>query len=310
MDRFPAQSRVCFIGDSITHNNGFVSRIAAHYKLHLPEAKVRIWNNGISGGSARSANLFFDEDVRPIVPTHAAIMLGVNDSDRNALTAPEPERSTRLDTAFEHYCTEMDRLCDRLAALGCQVTLCTPVPYAEFQPNMQDLLPGGNALIFRYAEHVREMARTRGLPLVDYHARMSELYLNEPLYGDEPVHPNEMGHYRMAEYFLRTQGLKIDPYAPLADVQAAAGLTEWAALTAKIRDVYAAEKNFLPDCMTMTSAQKIERIQQLLAEMNARDGQTILAWKTHMFRHYLEIAPHRAASIARLDQMIRDWYPD
>lgn len=309
MCSFPAHARVSFIGDSITHNNGFVSRIAAHYKQHLPEAKVRIWNNGISGGTAKSANQFFDEDVRPIAPTHAAIMLGVNDSDRDALTAPEPERSRRLDIAFEHYCTEMARLCDRLAEIGCRVTLCTPVPYAEFQPTAQKPLPGGNALIFRYAEHVRTMARTRGLPLVDFHARMSELYLNEPLYGDEPVHPNEMGHYRMAEYFLRTQGLSIDPYAPRSDVQAAAGLTEWAALTAKIRDVYATEKNFLPDCMTMTSAQKIERVQQLLAEMN-EDERVSLAWKVQMFQYYLEIEPHRAASVAQLHQIIRDWYPD
>lgn len=309
MKPFDRNARVCFIGDSITHHNGHVSRIAAYYKTHLSEAKVRIWNNGVSGGTARFANLILDSDVCPVAPTHAVILLGVNDSERGLLATNDPARDAKLDMALTRYRTEMIRLCERLKRIGCAIILCTPVPYAEFQHTAQAPLPGGNALIFRYAECVRALARALDCPLVDFHARMSELYLNEPLYGDDHVHPNERGHYRMAEYFLRAQGLEIDSYAPLADVRAAAGLTEWAAHVEKLRDVYATEKIFIPDSESMTFARKMQRVQELIRETETCGNPAeIPPWKPKLLAHYVEIAPQCAAYRAQLDQMTANWY--
>lgn len=300
MHPFPKQARVCFIGDSITHNNGYVSRIAAYYKKNLPELQVRFWNNGVSGGSLRTVDLFFADDVQPVHPTHAVLMLGVNDSDRNALTASEPERSRRLNAAFETYCHRLDHLCDVLYGQNIQAILCTPAPYAEFQQTAQDSLPGGHALILRYAEQVRHVSRERELPLVDYHARLSELYLDEVLYGDDHVHPNDFGHYRMAECFLRAQGLEIAPYAPLAELRASAGLTEWAANVSILRNIFATEWLFISD-YALPLKEKMAQIAKLSA------GNTI-EWKASMFHDYLTYKPQQAELAAKIDRQMEDFY--
>ena len=40
MERFPDNSRVCFVGDSITHNNKYLMHIVACYKEHFPKANI------------------------------------------------------------------------------------------------------------------------------------------------------------------------------------------------------------------------------------------------------------------------------
>ena len=71
MNGFPKNARVCFIGDSITHNNGFVSYISAYYHEYLKDRKVNFYNCGVAGGRTRTALCVMDKDVFPHNPTHA-----------------------------------------------------------------------------------------------------------------------------------------------------------------------------------------------------------------------------------------------
>ena len=254
MQRFSDGARVVFIGDSITAANNFVARVFDYYRTELASAHVTFKNSGVSGGSTRSALDYLEPDVFPFEPTDAVIMLGVNDSNRTVLEQPDSaERRAGLDRAYDTYRVKLRELCDKLTERGIKLTLCTPAPYAEFLATEQPPLVGGHALILRYAEYVRALARELGCGLVDYHARMSELYLDEPLYNADHVHPNDLGHARMAECLLAAQGLTPrelvlgQPPEPISSE-----LAGWREATAKIRTIYAVEwmivKNYaLPD---------------------------------------------------------------
>ena len=103
MNRFPNGARVCFIGDSITHNNLFLAHIVAFYREHFADAKVEFYNCGISGGTLTTTLNCFDEDILPYNPTHAVIMIGINDSDRNALIGAKEYKYYSLELAYNNY---------------------------------------------------------------------------------------------------------------------------------------------------------------------------------------------------------------
>ena len=90
-ESFPQGARVVFIGDSITAGVNYCTRVAAYYKNHLPERNVVFHGAGISGGSCTSALLYYDSYIARFHPTHATVMLGVNDSDRTALNISDEE---------------------------------------------------------------------------------------------------------------------------------------------------------------------------------------------------------------------------
>ena len=300
VESFPAGARVVFIGDSITAGVNYCTRVAAHYKKYLPERKVVFHGAGISGGSCTSALLYYDAQITPFSPTHATIMLGVNDSDRTALTVTDPEAGqTRLDTAFERYCKQMHELLDRLAADGVEVTLCTPAPYAEFFVTGEEPLPGGYALIRRYAEQVRRVAGERGLGLIDFHSYLSERYLTEEIYNPDHVHPNELGQYRMAECVLGSQGLDIDPYQPMEELKAAEPLlAEWNILSGKIAGLYAVEwmvvRNF-----ALPTEEKLALVQSYIDDGRYNDN----PYFRNITKLFMENKPREAEMLTRLDAL-------
>ena len=102
MGAFRENSRVCFMGDSITHNNDAVSHISAFYNKNFKN--VSVFNCGVAGGSIGTLISILDEDVLVHNPTHAVIMAGINDSCRDLLGEPRSkERYDKLVGAFESY---------------------------------------------------------------------------------------------------------------------------------------------------------------------------------------------------------------
>ena len=227
---FPPNARVVFDGDSITYAHDHVARIAAHYKLREPARAVSFWNAGIAGATVPVLLESFADDVARLRPTHVVLMVGINDSDRDALRLDQanPERAGRVERAFARYRDNLPRLLDRIAGIGAETILCTPAPYAEFSPFTNwGKFPGGHALILRYADEVRRTAVERNLPLVDFHAALCERYPAERLFGDDRVHPTAEGHALMARTFLEAQGLDADEFATAEEAAEAAGLRDW-----------------------------------------------------------------------------------
>lgn len=269
MNRFPDGARVCFVGDSITHNNLHVAHIAAYYREHFPEAKVEFYNCGISGASLRCTLNAFDEDIRPYNPTHVVLMIGVNDSGRLALSDKKPEEKyDALEASFALYKERLNTFCARLKEMGAQLTLCTPMPYAEYMESEVTPLQGGYALILAYADYLRGFARENGYPLCDYHAYATKVMMTETIVRPDRVHPTDYGQYHMAKCFLAFQGYELGEEKALpADIEA------WHQVVKKVRNTIATEFFILKADFTTTDEQRMAAIQEwLTTEYNGRNA--------------------------------------
>lgn len=132
MYRFPKNSRVCFIGDSITHLNLSLAYIVDYYRKNLADNKIEFYNCGISGGTVSTALSAFSEDVLPFSPTHTVVCLGMNDSMRDFLNSPKSEKYGKLTKAYRDYKENLSKLADKIESAGSKLILCTPTR----MPNM------------------------------------------------------------------------------------------------------------------------------------------------------------------------------
>ncbi len=261
MNRFPDRARVCFVGDSITHNNRYVAHIVAYYREHFPKAGVEFYNCGTSGATLRCTLNGFDEDIRPYNPTHVVFMMGVNDSGRSLLNDPSENRYDLLVEKFELFKTRLDTLCAMLKEMGTQLIICTPPPYAEYIDSDVTPLPGGSALLLGYADYLKAFAKERGIPVCDLHTDITRAMQTETIYRTDRVHLLERGHYHLAKGFLAFQGLDLGEEKPLpADVQ------EWDEHMGMVRSIFAAEHFVMHDDFTSTNEQRIEAIKQWLEQ--------------------------------------------
>ena len=260
MSLFPKNARVCFLGDSITHNNEYVSRICAYYIENKKELNVKFFNGGTSGGSIRTLLANFDSDVIAHKPTHAVIMIGINDSWRNALNDYERGvyRYSRLKEAFENYKNNLATICEKLDELGVKITLCTPTPYDEYQVSETPALRGGFALIAEYASHVRNFAKEKCYGLCDFHAYISEIAQSEKIINPDRVHPNSLGHYHMAKCFMEYQGENIGEYAPIPEY-----LDEWRNVVERLRNIRATEHLIIHD-YSLSTQEKLEKAKKYI----------------------------------------------
>ena len=256
MERFPKGARVCFVGDSITHANRFVSHIVNYYRTHFPEDGVEFYNCGTSGGTLRTALAVFEEDVVPLRPTHAVLMLGINDSARGHLNTDNPDRYSILEAAYREYQTNLSLYCERLTALGAKITLCTPAPYAEYIESTEPPLRGGAALMLGYSAFLKAFAKERKLPLCDYNGYLTRLLTQggEPLYGPDRVHPTNEGHFRMAQCFLAFQGLT------LSSRELSEEILPWDKAVRSLRDAVATVHFLLHDDFSASPERRMEVI--------------------------------------------------
>lgn len=236
MSRFPDNSRVCFVGDSITHVNKYLMHIVSYYKKNFPDANINFYNCGVAGANLSEQLKILEIDTLSYNPTHIVMMIGVNDCARdNLLNCRSVERYERLKSAFETYKRNLSEICDILKSKGIKIILCTCVPYDEYGEYCTSPLKGGMPLIMSYNEHIREFARENEIALCDYFPYMIERMQTECLYAPDGIHPNDIGHYYMAKCFIESQGLKFEKVA------FSNKLLEWAECVEKIRDIWVCE---------------------------------------------------------------------
>ena len=297
MNGFPKGARVCFLGDSITHNNGFLSRIVDYYHTNLKDRGVNFYNCGVSGGNLRTLLNIFDEDVAIRNPTHAVIMIGMNDSARYFLQdLPRcKERYDKLLNAYETYKVRLSTICDKLEAIGAEIIMCTPTPYDEYQDSATYAYKGGFALLAAYAEYVRSFAKERGYKLCDYHTYISKVAQYEPIISPDRVHPNVDGHYHIAKCFLEFQGFDIGENKPIPEY-----LSEWRTKVEKIRTIHATEDMVVQD-YTLSTEERIEKIKKYLENPPASPYiETFVAYS----KRYLEDKPNQKQLMADIDRLM------
>ena len=96
---------MCFVGDSITHRGLYIAHIATHYRKYYPDSKVEFYDCGISGGNLGNSIKVYEEDTALYEPTHAVLMIGVNDASPYTLCdPPSAERYEKLLAAYNKYC--------------------------------------------------------------------------------------------------------------------------------------------------------------------------------------------------------------
>lgn len=253
MKTFPKNARVCFCGDSITHANLFVSHIVDYYNTNFKDRNVKFYNCGVSGGSLFALFNIFDDDIAVHNPTHACIMIGMNDCGRWLLDEPRgKEKYAHLLERFEIYKKKLSEFCEKLEKMGVEITLCTPTPYDEYQDSETAVLKGGFALLAAYAEYVRNFAREKGYALCDFNSYISEMAQQEGVIRADRVHPTELGHYYMAKKFLMLQGEKLCEYKPFPEY-----MKEWQEKVAILRNIRAAEYLIIRD-YSLTTDERIE----------------------------------------------------
>ena len=110
-------------------------------------------------------------------------------------------------SALEDYAANLRRFVSELRSRNCRVILMTPNPMCWTETLERhypagpflDAPNGGNQLLERYVEAVREIARTEKCPLVDVFRHFNEYERNtggkiQELFLDDGVHPNERGY--------------------------------------------------------------------------------------------------------------------
>lgn len=289
MNRFPYGARVCFIGDSITHNNRFLAHIAAYYREHFPQAKVEFYNCGISGGTLTTTLNSFDEDILPHNPTHAVIMIGINDSNRGALNGAPENKYNALKTAYDKYKIKLDKLLERLKSMNVDVTLCTQMPYAEYIESEETVLRGGSALLLGYADFIKAYAKEYNYPLCDYHSYATRVMQRETIFNPDRVHPTPRGHYYMAKCFLEFQGLDLGDEKELPPE-----IEKWHEVVGYVRNTIATEHFILNDDFTTTQQQRWDAIKDYLE--NEQTGLYVDYFK-QLAKQYQDIKPQQQENI-------------
>ena len=280
MKIFPNNSRVCFIGDSITHKNGYVSYIFDYYIQKYKQKNVTFFNCGISGATAKQQIELLNDDILLYKPTHAVIMLGVNDSRHPLLgEMRDGERYAKLVAAFEEYQKNIEILCNGLREKNVEIILCTPAPYDEFTLSEVPSLKGGYALIQGYSEFIRDFAAKKGIAVCDYHKYMTQIIQSETIYESDHVHPNARGQFYMAKCFLQFQGEDLGDFFPLPQY-----LDEWRDTVKHLRDVYSAEHLMLHSFF-LDSKEGTELIHEYLEKKpNVREVYKYLAQQYFLYK--------------------------
>lgn len=216
MNRFPDHSRVVFIGDSITAAGMWIAHVYDYYLRNFPDADIRFFNAGIAGGSTKSTLKYFDENIMIYRPTHAVIMLGMNDVARNRYDIDNQGKHIYPDHAFRWnpiagYESGMRTIIERLQNLHIGITLLTPTCYDE-STNVRQIDKAGCDAALEYAgEIMRRLAVEYGCEFVNFHAPFCLINAAQTMIQPDRVHPLESGHIVMAQLFLHAQGLVEEP---------------------------------------------------------------------------------------------------
>ncbi|BBA96324.1 hypothetical protein RVR_1571 [Actinacidiphila reveromycinica] len=214
---FEKGSHVLFTGDSITdagrtadrapYGGGYVGLIQALVTAQAPELALRWTNRGISGNTVRDLASRWQADVLDERPDWLCVKIGINDCWRGM------EGNADEAVPVAEYQETLAALLDRAtSATGCRLVVATPY-----------LIEGDRSDPWRiesdrYVAAAREVARAKGLPLVDVQAAFDRVLAHTAPadWAGDRVHPVLAGHAVIARAFLAV-------FAGLAAADAHAG---------------------------------------------------------------------------------------
>ena len=199
--------RVVFYGDSITDQRLYTNYVEAYVVTRFPKLNVSFVHSGwggdrVTGGGGGPIDVRLQRDVIAYKPTVMTIMLGMNDG---AYRAFDPG-------IFETYAKGYQHIIDTVkpALPGVRITAIVPSPYDDVtrEPKFEG---GYNAVLLRYGDFVKELAKKENLGVADLNApvvaMLGKANATDPANAqkiiNDRVHPGAGGHLVMAEALLR-----------------------------------------------------------------------------------------------------------
>ena len=300
MKRFEDNSRVCFVGDSITHTGIFLKYIVSTYRMQFPDSMVEFYNCGIAVGGIGNAVKIFDEDIAIYDPTHIVLMIGINDTGLGLLNEPvSRERYEQFFDNYTKYQNNLERFYSITRERNIKLILCTIMPYAEYIESEVPVYRGGYALIQAYSNFIKEFAKEKNLELCDYYSSAIEGMQSKNLYNPDRVHPNNDGHALMAKTFLSFQGID-----NVKTENCGEDLEAWYKLTQKLRNVIAAEFLNVPNYLEKTGLERQAYIQDLHKKIENGEHHPG-AYFESLINSYVTDKEHQAEYVERVKQFMK-----
>ena len=195
--RLAEEARVAWVGDSITHACRWTRMVENFLLTRYPEKQLRFWNAGVSGDRAGHVLQRWGGDVAAFRPTHAFVMLGMNDGE---VQDWEPRY-------FAIFQRDIEDLCFKLDGLDARATLLAPTPFdpiarARYRPGRA--VPHYDHVLVRYGEWLRRLATKEGKGFVDTHGPLRRANLAMQYASPraslipDGVHPSELGSAHIA----------------------------------------------------------------------------------------------------------------
>ena len=211
---FKKGDRVCFVGNSITHAGEFHHNILQYYVTRFPESPVAFYNCGISGDVTGGVLNRLESDVLVHKPTHAVIMIGMNDVMRylygSAITLSADTLKKRENSLLV-YRKNLDSIVRILIDKKVSVILQKPSIFDQTAKIARPNNLGVNDALKTCADYMQTLADKYKLQTVDYWSIMTEINKtiqqkdsSATVVGADRIHPGATGNLIMAYQFLRT----------------------------------------------------------------------------------------------------------
>jgi lysophospholipase L1-like esterase len=162
---------VVFYGDSITSQKLYTVYTEAFVLTRFPQMRVRFVHSGwsgdrVSGGGIGTVDQRLERDVFPYRPTVVTVMLGMNDAEYRPY---DPQIFQKYADGYLHI---VDRIQNEFPKA--RLTLMEPSAYDDVTRPAK-FKGGYNAVLVRYGEFVREMARSKSLCEADLNRPVAAL---------------------------------------------------------------------------------------------------------------------------------------
>lgn len=211
---FKKGDRVCFVGNSITHNGEFHHNILQYYVTRFPKQPVSFFNAGVKGDVTGGVLERIESDVMIHKPTHVVIMIGMNDVQRHLYgsnVSVNPDTLTKRKTALDLYRKNLDSIVRIFLAKKVKVILQKPSAYDQTSKIKYPNNLGVNDALIECGQMMLALADKHKLTIVDYNTIMTNVVFgmqaknpSATLTVNDRVHPNSTGHFIMAYEFLRS----------------------------------------------------------------------------------------------------------
>jgi endoglucanase len=210
---FKTNDRVCFVGNSITNNGEFHHNILLYHLTRFPGENVGFYNCGISGNRTGDVLARMEKDILINNPTHAILMIGMNDVSRTLYTRIPTTNADTLKLqkeAIELYKKNLEQIVKQFLELKIHVTLQKPSIYDQTAKIDLPANVGVNDALKTCADFMETLAQKYKLQTVDYWTIMYSINQEQQkvnpaftLTSKDRVHPEAMGHFVMFYQFLK-----------------------------------------------------------------------------------------------------------